>query len=34
MEAELLSGGSDVSAAFLAYARPLVGDLPEVGSIY
>jgi 6-phosphofructokinase 1 len=33
MEPELLSGSSDVSPAFLAYARPLVGDLPEVGSI-
>ena len=28
--AEFISGSNDVSAAFYAYCRPLVGDLPKL----
>jgi 6-phosphofructokinase 1 len=30
MPPEFISGTSDVSRKFLAYARPLVGELPEM----
>jgi 6-phosphofructokinase 1 len=33
MPSEFLSGHNDVSDLFLKYARPLVGTLPEVGSL-
>jgi len=33
MPEELLEGDHDVSSAFLDYARPLVGELPEVGRL-
>ena len=33
MPGEFLKGHNDVSAMFLDYARPLVGSLPEVGSL-
>lgn len=33
LEARLLKGDHDVSAAFLEYARPLIGELPEVGRL-
>ncbi len=32
MPAEFMQNGNDVTQAFLDYARPLVGKLPEVGS--
>jgi 6-phosphofructokinase 1 len=32
MPAEFLEGGNNVTPAFIRYARPLVGDLPVVGS--
>jgi hypothetical protein len=28
--AEFISGSNDVSAAFYAYCRPLLGDLPKL----
>jgi 6-phosphofructokinase len=31
--AEFISGGNDVSAAFHAYCRPLVGDLPQLARL-
>ncbi len=30
MPAEFISGSNDVSAAFYAYCRPLLGDLPKL----
>lgn len=33
MDPAMLSGGNDVSEAFLEYARPLVGALPTVGTL-
>ena len=33
LEARFLKGDHDVSEAFLDYARPLVGDLPEIGRL-
>lgn len=33
MEAALLSGSNDVSASFLDYVRPLVGDLPRAARL-
>ncbi|MBI5363329.1 MAG: 6-phosphofructokinase [Planctomycetes bacterium] len=33
LEARFLKGDHDVAPAFLEYARPLVGDLPEVGRL-
>jgi 6-phosphofructokinase 1 len=32
MPAEFLDGGNNVTPAFIRYARPLIGDLPVVGS--
>lgn len=33
MPAEFIKGGNDVTQAFMDYAKPLIGTLPEVGSL-
>ena len=32
LAAEYIRGGNDITQAFIDYARPLVGDLPVVGT--